>query len=142
MLARLTNSERYRRRVVALRDRAADHDARVAREIGQRRVENVAADIVEMDVDPFRTSLSERLAHVLGLVVNRGVEAEFGDEIAALLRAAGDPDDAAATDPRYLSHHHADRAGGARNDHGLARLGFANVKETEVGGHAWQAKRA
>jgi hypothetical protein len=66
----------------------------VTREIGQRRVENVAADIVEIDVDPFSALQSERLADVFGLVVYRGVEAEFGDEIAALLGAAGDPDDA------------------------------------------------
>jgi hypothetical protein len=47
--------------------------------------------------------LSERLAHVFGLVVNRSVKAEFGDEIAALLGAAGDPDAAAAMEPGYLS---------------------------------------
>ena len=82
----------------------------MTRQIGQRRIENVAADIVEKDVDPIRAMLSQRLADVLRLVVDGRVEAEFGDEIAAFFRASGDPDDAAAEDPGDLSDHHADRA--------------------------------
>ena len=69
-------------------------------------------------------------------MVNRRIEAKFGDEIAALLGASGDADDAAAMDPSYLTHHPTDRAGGAGNDHGLAGLRFADVEETEVSGHA------
>jgi hypothetical protein len=45
-------------------------------------------------------------------------------------------------DPGYLPRHYTDRAGGARNDHGLAGLRFADVEETEIGGHAWQAECA
>src|SRR5271166_3206671 len=102
----------------------------MTRQIGQRRVEYVAADVVKINVDPFGTLLAQRLAHVFDLVVNRRLEAEFGDEMAALLGAADDADDAAAMDPSYLTHHHADRASGARNDHGLAGLGFADVRGT------------
>src|SRR5208283_3853565 len=57
----------------------------MARQIGQRRVENVAADVVKINVDPFGTSLAQRLAHVFGLVVHRRIEADLGDELAALL---------------------------------------------------------
>ena len=49
-------------------------------------------------------SETQRLAHVFGLVVNRRIEAKFGDEISAFLGASGDADDAAAMDPSYLTH--------------------------------------
>src|SRR5271157_1858859 len=114
----------------------------MAPQVGQRRIENVAADVVKINVDPFGTLLAQRLAHVFGLVVNRRIEADLGDEIAALLGASGDANDAAAMDPGYLPRHHTDRAGGTRNDHDLAGLRFADVEETEIGGHAWQAERA
>ena len=54
--------------------------------------------------------LAQRLAHVLRLVVDGRVEAEFVDEIAAFFRASGDADDAAADDLGDLSDHHADCA--------------------------------
>ena len=104
--------------------------------MGQRRVENVAADIVEIHVYPFGTMLAQRLAYIFGLVINRRIEAEFGEEIAAFLDAASDADDAAAMNPGDLPHHHADGAGGARNDYGLAELRFADVEEAEIGRHS------
>ena len=42
---------------VVLRDRAAHDDARVHRDVGQRRVEDLAADVVEVQVDALRAGL-------------------------------------------------------------------------------------
>ena len=51
--------------------------------------------------------------NVLVLVVDRCVEAELVDDETALLRTAGDADDAAALDLRDLPDHHADGTGSA-----------------------------
>jgi hypothetical protein len=48
---------------------AAPHNTGEARQIGQRRVKNVAAYIVEVDVDTIGTMLAQRFAHVFALVV-------------------------------------------------------------------------
>ena len=83
----------------------------MTRESCEHRVEDLAADVVEVHVDPVRAQLLERGANVIALVVDRRVEAQIVDEEPALLRAAGDADDATALDLRDLSDDHADRAG-------------------------------
>ena len=97
----------------------------MTRQIGQRRVEYAAADVVKINVDLFvGTLLAQRLAHVFDLVVNRRVEAEFGDEMAALLGAADDADDAAAMtrlSPATMP------TAPTETDHGLAGLGLLQM---------------
>ena len=58
----------------------------MACEPGEDGVEDLAADIVEVDVDPVRAVLAQRRADILVLVVDRGVEAELLDDEPALLR--------------------------------------------------------
>ena len=65
----------------------------------EHRIEDVAADIIEINVDPLGTMLLEAPCFdVLGLVVDRGVEAELVDDVLALLGAAGDADRVATLD--------------------------------------------
>src|SRR5258708_17687034 len=129
-----------RRRAVVLRDGAADDDPGAARQSGERGVQDVAADVVEIDVDPLRATLPQGGLHVLGLVIDRGVEAQLLHEVAALLGAAGDADGAASLELGDLADHHADSAGGARNDDGLAGCRPADVEQAELGGHAGGAE--
>ena len=96
--------------VVVLRDRTADHDARVTSEPGEHRIEDLAADVVEIHIDPVGALLLERDADVLVLVVDRRVEAQVLDEEPAFLRAARDADDATPFDLRDLPNHHPDGA--------------------------------
>jgi predicted enzyme related to lactoylglutathione lyase len=50
---------------VVLRDRPADHDTRVTSQLRQRRVEDLTADVVEVDVDPVRAVLAQGRRDVL-----------------------------------------------------------------------------
>ena len=69
-----------RRHAVILRDRAAAGDAAAVVHLRQAGFENVAADIVEIDVDALRRRGPQRLEGRAVLVVDRGVEAEFGGQ--------------------------------------------------------------
>jgi hypothetical protein len=84
----------------------------------------------------------ERLRDVLRLVVDRRVESELLDDVAALVRPTGDTDGAAALDLGDLTDDRADRSGGARHDHRVARLGLSDVQQSEVGGQPGHAERA
>src|SRR5205085_2851854 len=132
----------HRLQLVVLRDRAADDDARLAREAGQGGVEYLAADVVEVHVDPLRTPIAKRRGDVLGLVVDGGVEAQVLDYVAALVRAAGDPHRASPLELCDLADHAADGARGAGDDHGLALGWLPDVEQPEVGGHARHPQRA
>src|ERR1044072_6501362 len=115
------------RDAVLLRDRAAAGDA--AAVVHQRAAgfQNVAADIVEIDVDALGRRSAQRLEGRTVLVVDRGIEAEFGSQPLALVLAAGDADDVAALDLRDLPDDRADTAGGCRYDNRLAFLPFADM---------------
>ena len=56
---------RRRLGLVVVRDPATKHDAPAHREARQRRVEDVAADIVKENVDPFGTQLLQPRLNVL-----------------------------------------------------------------------------
>ena len=56
--------------------------------------------------------LAQRLLHVLGFVVDRGVEAQLAGDVRALLRPARDTDGARALQLRDLADEAADGAGG------------------------------
>src|SRR5439155_11083592 len=97
------------RYAVILRDRAATGDA--AAVVHQRKTgfENVAADIVEIDVDALGGGGAQRLEGGTVLVIDRGVEPEFGSQPLAFVLAAGDADDVAAVDLRDLPDDRSDR---------------------------------
>ena len=81
--------------VVVLRDRAAHHDAPALGEPRERVVQNLTADVVEIDVDPLGAVACERITNFLVLVIDSGVEAGFLGEPFAFLASARDSDDAA-----------------------------------------------
>jgi hypothetical protein len=105
---------------VVLRDRPADDDARAAPEAGEAFVEDLAADVVEEDVDAVRRLLTQLSAQIGALVVDRAVEAELLDKHAAFLGAAGDTDRPGALDPRDLADGRPDTPGSSRDQYGLA----------------------
>ena len=111
-------------------------------ELAQRDIEDLAADVVEVDIDALRAMLAQRRAHVLVLVVDGRVEAEFVHQVAALVGAAGDADHAAALDPGHLPDHHPDRASGTGHHHGVAFLRGADVEQAEICGHAGHPEHA
>src|SRR5580704_4869675 len=97
--------------MIVLRDRTAKWNPRSLGELGECGIENVAANVVEKDVDSFRAMFSQRGRHVFLLVVDRRVEAEFFDDVLALLRSARNSDDAATLDLADLPD---DAANGSR----------------------------
>src|SRR4051812_7784862 len=97
---------------VVLRDQSADRNARKGVHATQRRVENLAADVLEIAVDAVRRSGLELIVQRAGLVVDASVEAELLHHVIAFLSAAGDAHRAAALDLRDLADHAADRTRG------------------------------
>ena len=89
----------------------------------EHRVEDLAAHVVEVDVDAVGAQLHEAGGDVLGPVVDARVEAELVDDPAALVVGARDADDRRrALELRELSGDRADATGGAGHHEGLAGL--------------------
>ena len=86
-------------RGVVGRDQAADGHAAVDLQPVADRDHDVAADVLEIQVDAVRGQPVQRLADVLVLVVDGGVEPELLGQPAAFVGAAGDADDAARRAP-------------------------------------------
>src|ERR1700733_5197549 len=101
------------RRIAVLRNCAADDHSCAARELRKRSVEDVATHVVEINVNAIRAMLAQRLADILGLVVNGGVEAQLLYNVIALLAPAGDAYHFAAFYFGDLSNDHSYRSGGA-----------------------------
>ncbi len=77
-----------------------------------------------------------RFATVLGLVVDRLVEAEFVDDVRAFLGATRDADDLLrALDLRDLACGGSGRARSARDDDDVALLDMPDVGQAEIGRH-------
>jgi hypothetical protein len=115
---------------------AADGHTCIDVEAGQNGIQDVATDIVEIDVDTLRRGLGKRRSDRGRLVVDAGIEAEVGNDVLAFRCTAGDTDDPAAMDARDLSHRAADGAGRCRHDHGFARLDISNIDEPNHRGRA------
>src|SRR4029079_8962722 len=123
-------------RRVVLRYQAADGDARERIHLLQHRVEDLAADVLEIAVDALRRSRPQIAAQPAALVVDAGVEAQLVHDVVALRLAAGDADCARAFQFRDLTDHAADRARGGGYHHGFARLRLADVEQPDPGGNA------
>ena len=106
----------------------------------QHRVEDLATDIVEVDVDAVGAGLGQSLRNLFVLVVDDLVRTEFVLQPRALVGPARDGDHATAVVARHLHHGGADRAGGGGHHHGLARLRLADLLQAEVGGQARRAE--
>src|SRR5579859_5509101 len=75
------------------------------------------------------------------LVIDGGVEAEIVFNPFTFFIGAGDADYTAAVDFAKLADDAAGGAGGGANDERFARLGLADVEETEIGGEAVNAEK-
>ena len=79
---------------------------------------------------------------VVGLVVDGRVEAELLGQQRALLRPAGDTDDARPIGLGELAGDRADRARRGRDDDRLARLRLADIADPDPGGQPGHPERA
>src|SRR5208283_45255 len=130
-----------RRGAVVLRNGPANHHAGMPPQDSEHEVEDIAADIVEIHVHAVWTVRPQALARVSCLVVDRCIETEFVDEVAAFGGASRDSDRAAPLDLCDLADGGADRTGGSGHHDGFARLELAHVQQPEIGGHARHAER-
>src|SRR5439155_19094685 len=125
-----------------LRDEPAERDAREGIQELDDRFGDVAADVLEVDVDSLRTRGPQRGEHIVGLVVDARVEAELADDVVALVLRAGDADDATALELRDLTDDGADGARRRGDDDRLAGFRLADVEQADVRGHARHPEHA
>ena len=111
------------------------------REIGQRGVEQLAADVVEVDVDTVGSGPAHLTQQVTLAPVDDFVEAEVAQP-GDLVRAAGDADDPAPLGLGQLGDGGSHSAGRGRDEDGVTGLGPADVLEPEPRGHAGHPERA
>ena len=127
---------------VVLRNEPAQGDAGERVQAPQHGVEDLAPDVLEIDVDALRRRPGQIVRQPARLVVHASVKAEFLDDVAALFGSAGDADRTAAFDLRDLPDRASDRARGGGHDHGFAALRLTDVEETDVRGAARHAEDA
>ena len=107
------------------------------------RLQVVAADVVEVDVDTVRGGLAQLLGDRAVLVVERRVEAVLLDEELDLLVGAGRADDpGGALELGDLADLAADGAGRAGDEDRVALLEGGGAQQTGVGGEAGHAEDA
>src|SRR5262249_26319496 len=123
-------------------DQSTHGDASERVHLHKHRVEDIAADVLEVDVDALRRGGPQVGGEIAGPVVNARVQAQLGNDVAALLGPAGDADRPASLDFGDLANDRADRTGGGGHHHGFPRFGLADLKEPEVGGPAGHAEAA
>ena len=129
--------------VVVRGDGAAAHHAGLEGELTEADVEDLAAHVVEVDVDPVGAQLAQPGRHVLGAVVHGRVEAQLLHQPRALLVRAGDAHHPAGfLDPGDLAHHRSRGPGRTRHHDGVARVGLTHVEQPEVRGHAGHPEHA
>ena len=132
----------HRRCVVVLTDRAANDDAGFSIDASQNGVENLATDIVKVDINAFWAMLLQAVLDCrrANLVINTGVESEFLDDPVAFGGSPCDSDDSTALDLCNLPYRLTDRSGRATDDQCFAGLRLAYIHQAEVTGHAGHAE--
>ena len=122
---------------VVLRDGAAHRHPAALAQTRDRRLQVVAADVVEVDVDPLRSGLLQRRQQRPGLVVDRSVESRVVQEPAHLLRTARAPDDQRrALEPGQLSRQRTDRPSRCGHEHPVPGTELSDAQQPRVGGEA------
>src|SRR5260370_308436 len=84
--------------IAVLRDEADERNARVNIDPLQHRFQDVAADVIEVDVDSIRTGSLQRFFEIRRFVVDADVASVLVHDAGALLIRPGNPDHAAAFD--------------------------------------------
>ena len=110
-------------------------DPAAAAQAGDRGLQVVAADVVEVDVDPLGRRRLEADPHRTGLVVDGPVEARVVEQPAHLLRPAGAPDhERRALEPGQLPDEGPHRPGRRRHEHPVALAELADPQQARVCG--------
>ncbi len=133
----------WRVQAVVLRDGAAPGDPAVFAQRSDRRLEVVAADVVEVDVDALRGGLGQQFAHRAGPVVEGGIEAELLREVLHLRRRSGAADHPArAEQPGHPADRAADRPCRRRHEDVLTGLQPRHPGQPDVRGESGTAEDA
>src|SRR5262245_34813083 len=127
---------------VVLRDDAAERNTRKRVDEAQHGLEHVAADVVEVHVDPVGTRLAKHGREIGDSIGHTCVEAELVQHEVTLVLRAGDAHRATAANLRELADGRADRAGGGGDHDRFAGLGLAEIVEADVRRHARHAEHA
>ena len=123
------------------RDRAAQHDARAQGQIVQAGREQIAAHVVEVEIESVRTQLRDPRTGILVLVVNGLLATQVADET-AFLRPSRDADHPATQDLEHLDHDRSHSSGRAGHDRQVARLRPAAVQQAPIRAYPRHAEHA
>src|SRR5437868_5759303 len=129
-------------RRAVLGDEPAHDDPREPVHEPERRVEDLAADVLEVDVDAFRAGLAQVIEESPCLVIDAGIEAELLHHVIALRLAAGDADRAASFYLCELPDHAADRSGCGRYEDRLACFRLTDLGQAEPRGDSGHAEKS
>ena len=113
-------------------DGRIETQVRAARELGEHRVENFAADVVEEHLDAVGRVFPQRGTDVLSLVVDGRIETQVLDNPAALLRPARDSDRPASLDLGDLPGDAPDGPARTRDDHRVGLVQAAKIEQPEL----------
>ena len=122
---------------VVLRNGPADDDPSAQSDVGQRGVENLAAHVVEVQVNAVGTGRTQTPREVLFAVVETLIKTVLFDDLGAFLRTAGDADHLfGPAGPGNLADHRSRSSACARDDDDVARLELTDVQQAEKGREA------
>mmetsp|Transcript_27806 Transcript_27806/g.51852 ORF Transcript_27806/g.51852 Transcript_27806/m.51852 type:complete len:284 (+) Transcript_27806:2774-3625(+) len=127
---------------LVLADGAATNDAAPFVHQVQRGLQNLATDIVEIDVDPIGAGGAQGLEQPLGPVIDASVKAQFIGDKRAFVRTTRDAHNAAAQSFADLAHIAADGPCRGGDHNHFARKRFANTQQTMKGRLACNAVNA
>ncbi|XXZ03202.1 hypothetical protein WME73_48555 [Sorangium sp. So ce302] len=105
----------------------------------QQRIQERAADVVEVDVDPARAEHAQASGDVFVPVIDGVRDAELLFQPAALLGPSCDGHHMRPEDPRDLDRGRACRARGGRDHHGVIFAHRSRLDQAEVSGHSVDA---
>src|ERR1700761_3499248 len=98
-----------------------------------------AADVLEIHMHTVRRRLLELLFPIVGLVVDGDVKAYSVDQMATLVGATGDADDARTAQLTDLASNRTDRTCGCRYHQGFTRLHRGDFGQAVISGNAAEA---
>ncbi|MEJ0047927.1 MAG: hypothetical protein WDN04_18750 [Rhodospirillales bacterium] len=102
-------------------------------------VHDLAADILEIDIDAVRRGGGQLLAPIRGAIIDGRVETQVLDDVAAFLGAAGYADHAHAEDLADLADDGADGTAGGGDQQRFPGFRRAEIRQAEIGGKAGAA---